>query len=210
MRAHANLIGLFFLATNLSACVGPDSELSAIPAPTGYAASSIYTGQPLHSGQAGQDAKPPSGFVAFCERNPDECRVPVAAPREVKFSEENRAMLDNVNASVNRTIRPLDDQVHYGVAEYWTVPIDGYGDCEDYVLAKRKMLLLLGMPAPALRISVVLTPRLVRHAVLTVVTDQGDYVLDNMRDEVLPTVKTAYSWVERQDPVSRTGWVALN
>ncbi len=57
--------------------------------------------------------------------------------------------LEDVNTAVNRTVRPEDDSVHYGIEEYWTVPLDGYGDCEDYVLAKRKMLMLLGVPEPA-------------------------------------------------------------
>jgi len=77
------------------------------------------------------------------------------------------------------------------------------------VLAKRKMLVLQGVPEPALRITVVLDRGIVRHAVLTVVTDQGDYVLDSLKDEILTTDKADYVWVERQDPASRTGWVAL-
>jgi predicted transglutaminase-like cysteine proteinase len=90
------------------------------------------------------------------------------------------------------------------------VPVDGEGDCEDYVLAKRKMLTLLGVPAPALRITVAFNKNRVRHAVLTVVTNRGDYVLDNLQDELLPPDQLGYAWVERQDSTSRTGWVALN
>jgi len=110
---------------------------------------------------------------------------------------------------VNTTVKPEDDKEHYGVNEFWTVPVDGEGDCEDYVLAKRKMLVLLGVPEAALRITVVLDRGIVRHAVLTVVTDQGDYVLDSLKNDILTTDKADYVWVERQDPASRTGWVAL-
>ena len=108
---------------------------------------------------------------------------------------------------VNSAIRPEDDKEHYGVNEFWTVPVDGEGDCEDYVLAKRKMLVLLGLPEPALRITVVLDKGVVRHAVLTVVTDKGDYVLDSLKDDILTADKADYVWVERQDSASRTGWV---
>jgi len=108
------------------------------------------------------------------------------------------------------TIRPLDDSDHYGVTEFWTVPTDGEGDCEDYVLAKRKMLILLGLPESALRITVALDSRKVRHAVLTIVTDRGDYVLDNAQRDILPAEKTGYRPVERQDAASPTGWVAMN
>jgi len=103
----------------------------------------------------------------------------------------------------------MDDSDHYGVTEFWTVPVDGEGDCEDYVLAKRKMLLLLGLPSSALRITVAVNNRFVRHAVLTVVTTQGDYVLDNAQDDILATEKVDYHWVERQDPASATGWRSL-
>ena len=89
------------------------------------------------------------------------------------------------------------------------MPVDGEGDCEDYVLAKKKMLTLLGLAAPALRITVALNNK-VRHAVLTVVTDHGDYVLDNLQDDVLPAGQVGYAWVARQDRASRTGWTALN
>jgi predicted transglutaminase-like cysteine proteinase len=67
----------------------------------------------------------------------------------------------------------------------------------------------LGVPEPALRIAVVFTPRLVRHAVLTIATDKGDYVLDNLRDDILASGKTDYAWIERQDPASHTGWTSL-
>ena len=68
----------------------------------------------------------------------------------------------------------------------------------------------LGVPEPALRIAVVLTRGRMRHAVLSVVTDRGDYVLDNMNDDILAPGQTDYTWVERQDPASRTGWAAMN
>ena len=101
------------------------------------------------------------------------------------------------------------DATHYGKEEYWTIPTDGYGDCEDYVLAKRQVLIHLGLPEPALRIAVVITPRLVRHAVLTVVTDEGNFVLDNLRDDILPWDGTDYVFIKRQDPASVSGWVSL-
>ena len=29
------------------------------------------------------------------------------------------------------TLKPEEDAAHYGVVDYWTIPKDGYGDCED-------------------------------------------------------------------------------
>ena len=205
MRRLAGLIGVWLLGAVPCAAqdLQPQDSLSAI-AP-GAAPQAIGTAQ-----QPGGEAKAPSGYLAFCDRNPGECRNPAGQPDRIAFSDQSWAMLEKVNIAVNSMIRPVDDSEHYGVAEFWTVPVDGEGDCEDYVLAKRKMLTLLGLPDAALRITVALTRLSERHAVLTVVTDKGDFVLDNAQDEILAPEKTDYRWVERQDAASRTGWLALN
>jgi predicted transglutaminase-like cysteine proteinase len=111
-----------------------------------------------------------------------------------------------VNAATNGAIAPRADIAHYGIEEYWTIPTDGYGDCDDYVLAKRSALIALGIPEPALRIAIVFTPRFVRHTVLIVATDKGTYVLDNLRSDIVSWDKADYGWIKRQDPLSRSGW----
>ena len=154
----------------------------------------------------GGPAKPPSGYAGFCGRFPDQCTAPRGAAHEVDLTDDVWNMLEEVNANINAAIIPEDDSVHYGTQEYWTIPTDGFGDCEDYVVAKRQALIRLGLPEPALRITVVFTPHFVRHAVLTVATDKGDYVLDNLRGEIVTGEKTGYAFVERQDPASPSGW----
>lgn len=207
MRRLATLIYTALLAGGLCACAAPDGgDLSAIQR-TDLAPASRH---PVQSGQPGRVAQAPSGFVAFCDRNPGECRVPRGQPDRIALTPELWATLEKVNIAVNNAVRPLDDSEHYGITEFWTVPVDGEGDCEDFVLAKRKMLTLLGLAAPALRITVAFNKRMVRHAVLTVVTDRGDYVLDNLQDDIVPPDQTGYVWVARQDLASRTGWAALN
>jgi predicted transglutaminase-like cysteine proteinase len=42
-------------------------------------------------------------------------------------------------------IRPLTDQEHWGIEDRWDYPDDGYGDCEDYQLLKRKLLASAGL-----------------------------------------------------------------
>ena len=118
-------------------------------------------------------------------------------------------ILEKTNSAVNDAIWPEDDEKHYGRAEYWTIPTDGYGDCEDYALTKRRDLIAAGIPEPALRVAVVLTPGDERHAVLTVATDKGDFVLDNLRNDVVSWDTTGYRWIERQDPMRALGWVWL-
>ncbi len=207
MQWRAGLIGTAFLAFGLSGCAQPEGDLSAIPQmPSTVAVNRVGTQIVSH---AGRDARAPSGYLAFCDRNREECRAHPGQPDRIRFTSALWDMLEKVNLVVNTSIKPEDDKEHYGVNEFWTVPVDGQGDCEDYVLAKRKMLVLLGVPEPALRITVVLDRGIVRHAVLTVVTDRGDYVLDSLKDEILTTDKADYVWVERQDSASRTGWLAL-
>jgi predicted transglutaminase-like cysteine proteinase len=210
MRRLAAFICVAFLGSGLCACASPDGALSSIQRP-GLVRNFTDLGYPDEfQGEAGRAAKAPSGFLDFCDRNPGECRFPKGQPDRIAFTPDLMAILEKVNIAVNNAVRPLDDSEHYGVTEFWTVPVDGEGDCEDYVLAKRKMLTLLGVAAPALRITVAFNKNRVRHAVLTVVTNHGEYVLDNLQDEVLPPDQLGYAWVERQDAASRTGWVALN
>lgn len=208
MRRLSAIIGMAFGFCALSGCAAADGDIavSAIPPmPSRSAAPASIA--PL--GNAGREARAPSGYVAFCERNPEECGAHPSQPDRIALTAEVWAKLKEVNLVVNTAIQPEEDQAHYGVADFWTVPVDGAGDCEDYVLAKRKMLVLLGLPEPALRITVVLDHGTVRHAVLTIVTDRGDYVLDSLKDDILTTDKANYVWVERQDRASHTGWVAL-
>jgi len=206
MRGLKALIATILLSGTLCACVSAPSDVSAIP---GTSARPSQREQSVMSVGA-REVKAPSGYLAFCERNPGECRIGRSQPSTVAYTQEMWGKLEIVNNVVNNAVRPLDDDEHYGVTEFWTVPVDGQGDCEDYVLAKRKMLVLLGLPAAALRITVVLNSNQVRHAILTIVTDRGDYVLDNTQSDILPAEKTGYRWIERQDAASPTGWIAMN
>ena len=61
---------------------------------------------------------------------------------------------------------------------------NGAGDCEDYVLEKRRELMHKGLSASDLLITVVRKPDGEGHAMLTVRTDKGDFVLDNLTDAV--------------------------
>jgi len=206
MRRRSARIGIAFGLCALYGCTGSNGD-TAVSAISPFPAARIVPGLAASPARV-RAARAPSGYVGFCKRNPGECGENAEQPDRVAFSAGLWAKLKEVNAVVNAAIQPEADQEHYGVADFWTVPVDGAGDCEDYVLAKRKMLVLLGLPRAALRITVVLDGT-VRHAVLTVATDSGDYVLDSLKHEILTTDKTNYVWVERQDRVSSTGWVAL-
>ena len=208
------IAGIFFVGLMAAGCASPMSSVGSI-APLSSQASAVSAVASAVAPHA--DAMPdsqivaevPAGFVSFCTRFPDQCKKPDDAPSTIALTSANWLTLEQVNNSVNRAIRPEDDEKHYGRAEYWNIPTDGYGDCEDYALTKRKALLDAGFPEPALRMAIVLTWRQERHAVLTVTTDHGDYVLDNLRRDVVGWDQDDYQWIERQDPNRAWGWVAL-
>lgn len=176
----------------------PSSNAEALP----------VASTPMPQGLPERD--PPPGFVSFCMRFGDQCSSPTSEPAVLQLNPQTWSELAAVNSSVNAAIWPEDDKRHYGSGEFWTIPTDGYGDCEDYALTKRKLLANAGIPKRALRMAVVVTQRNNRHAVLTVATDQGDYVLDNESDDIQPWYKTGYNWISRQDTKNDWGWVALN
>ena len=95
------------------------------------------------------------------------------------------------------------------MVERWSYPDDGYGDCEDYVLLKRRMLMQAGWPRQALLITVVRDKHGDGHAVLTVKTDKGEFILDNQNEEILLWSETGYRFVKRQSQNDPNVWVAL-
>jgi predicted transglutaminase-like cysteine proteinase len=157
----------------------------------------------------GDTSRPPIGWVQFCETRPWECNAERTEPRDIQYSAATRRELDRVNRFVNERIKPLTDLEHYGVVERWTYPEDGYGDCEDYVLLKRRMLIQLGWPRSALLITVVRDKKGEGHSVLTVRTDKGEFILDNQVEEVLPWAETGYRYIKRQAQHDPNIWVSL-
>jgi predicted transglutaminase-like cysteine proteinase len=152
---------------------------------------------------------PPFGWVEFCIREPQECPATRTAARDITLTPEAWATLVQVNNSVNETIKPLTDLEHWGVVDRWSYPDDGYGDCEDYVLLKRRTLIRAGWPREALLVTVVRDRKDEGHAVLTVTTDHGDYVLDNQQNEILLWWETGYRFVKRQSRSNPNVWVSL-
>ncbi len=154
------------------------------------------------------EAPPLSGWVEFCGQNPEECIVDLQQPETLPLTEDLATLLSSVNLSVNRSLIPVTDLNHWGIIDRWSYPTDGLGDCEDYQLLKRKMLIDAGLPRRALRMTVVIDENAEGHAVLTVRTDRGDLILDNKTDEVLEWFRTNYRYIKRES-AEATGWVFL-
>ena len=157
----------------------------------------------------GEVTRAPIGWVEFCTEYKSDCATKASQPRDVVLTPKAWTDLVRVNAYINDTIKPLTDLEHWGVVERWNYAEDGYGDCEDYVLAKRKMLMQAGWPREALLITVVRDKKGEGHAVLTVKTDKGEFVLDNQEGEVLLWSKTGYRFVKRQSQGDQNVWVSL-
>lgn len=151
---------------------------------------------------------PPVGFVKFCATNPDDCKTRSAADERIAMSPERWNQLYQVNNYVNDRIAPISDEDLYGEPERWAYPIDA-GDCEDYVLLKKRYLQNLGFSAESLLITVVLDENGAGHAVLTVATDAGDYTLDNRVGAVKRWNDSPYKFLKRQSHKNPLEWVAL-
>lgn len=130
-----------------------------------------------------------SGFYACQARQETICMPQYSAASQITGSSSELALIERVDGQVNRSIRYESDLQHYHVGDYWTVPTDGYGDCEDYMLAKKAALEKAGFPSGALRPAIVLVSEtipegtvIVPHAVLLVVTSRGTYILDSPID----------------------------
>jgi len=153
---------------------------------------------------------PPIGYVQLCQRDPAECRPAAVSLDRMELTAARLAEVAALNRQINLAIRPATDKELHGVDEHWSYPtLDMRGDCEDYVLLKRKLLMELGWPASTLLITVVRDERKEGHAVLTLRTSQGDFILDNKNDEVLAWHRTPYEFVMRQSYLDPNRWMSL-
>jgi predicted transglutaminase-like cysteine proteinase len=157
----------------------------------------------------GVGARAPIGWTEFCAQYPRECEVKALVARAVVLSSKAWKDLLRINKWVNDQIKPMTDLDHWGVVERWSFPDDGYGDCEDYVLLKRKMLMQAGWPRQALLITVVRDTKGEGHAVLTVKTDKGEFILDNQNEEIVLWSDSGYRFVKRQSQSDPNLWVSL-
>ncbi len=150
----------------------------------------------------------PVGHYEFCKRLPAECADRTRDSRPVELTRKLWDSMVAVNQEVNTTVIPRTDYEMWGVEEYWSYPTD-IGDCEDYVLEKRRLLMKIGIPASNLLITVVRQPNGEGHAVLTVETALGDFILDNLESRVLAWTDTDYRYLKRQSNRDSSVWVSI-
>ncbi|WP_375459750.1 transglutaminase-like cysteine peptidase [uncultured Enterovirga sp.] len=200
-RIAANAVAALFLATTAVATSGMQAAsqtLAALP----------------KSGSIGRIegtgiANPVRAWTKFCQTYAGECDVDPSEPATITLTPRLWKMLTTVNRQVNDAIRPVTDMDHWRVVDRWDIPSDGAGDCEDIQLLKRKTLVeQYGLPRRALRMTVVIDDQGEGHAVLMVRTSEGELILDNKRNAVLPWHETGYVFVKREGQDGRD-WVSL-
>jgi predicted transglutaminase-like cysteine proteinase len=150
----------------------------------------------------------PVGASEFCKAHRSECKANPRAVEAMGLSEARWNELVRINNVINAGVVAITDEDYYKVAEYWAYP-DGYGDCEDFALAKRKALIEAGWNPSTLLMTVVRESKGTGHAVLMVRTDRGDLVLDNQDGRVLLWNETPYQFLKRQSQADAGQWVDL-
>lgn len=152
----------------------------------------------------------PIGHYDFCQRLPQECNQRTSEHAPVELTRKLWATIVAVNNTVNTEVQPLTDMENYGQEEYWAYPDNGRGDCEDYALEKRRRLMAVGMPAGDLLMTVVRQHNGDGHAVLTVRTSLGEFILDNLEPRVLAWTETDYTYLKRQSERNSGIWMQIN
>ena len=158
----------------------------------------------------GDATRVPYGWADFCGRRPTEGRVDVLDPVDVVLTPDVMATLRAVNRQANAAIEPVSNLDHWGtLLDHWDYPTDGKGDCKIYALWKRKLLLDMGFPRQALLMTIVRDLEGNGHTILTVKTDRGDLILDNMVGEIRMWDETGYKFVKRQSQADPNVWVSI-
>nr|WP_246091687.1 transglutaminase-like cysteine peptidase [Rhizobium smilacinae] len=169
----------------------------AIPAP-----------QPSMVMVTGAVTSQPIGHYEFCQRLPAECNVKSRSAPAARMDDHAWNVVRDVNSAVNARYIARTDLDAYGVEEYWTYPTV-FADCEDYALQKRKELAQLGFALSDLLITVVRKPDGEGHAVLTLRTTDGDFILDNLDSDVLAWNQAPYTFLKRQATFNTGRWVTI-
>lgn len=145
----------------------------------------------------------PPAFLEACDRYDWLCDNDPEA--EDGFTDEELlALAKRVNTRVNNAVEHLSDLENHGTADYWTLPSNGRGDCEDFALQKMKELLAAGVAPKRLLMAVALYRRGENHAVLILRLDSGDLVLDNLTNRIRSPDRTGYRFLAMQSEEDRS------
>jgi predicted transglutaminase-like cysteine proteinase len=178
-----------------------------------FASASARGRPPLESGMPvqiveGSPTLAPFQHVRFCIRYPADCKSDPSEAQRIDLSAETAELLKSVNRSVNTSIAPTLKSYGRDLQDGWTIA-PSTGDCNDYAVTKRHMLLESGLPSRALRLSVVKTPSGMGHLILVVATTRGDIVMDNLTELIRPWQMTGYLWLKIQSASDAKYWFGI-
>lgn len=148
----------------------------------------------------------PYGYYDYCQRYSDRC-ARRAGGTMIELTRPAWSDIVRINAEVNSIPAFMDMEI-YGVEEFWEYPTSA-ADCEDYALLKRQRLNEMGYPLGALLLTTARDARGGGHAVLTVVTSLGDFILDNLEQKVLLWSDAKIYFLKRQSQRNLNQWVSL-
>lgn len=151
----------------------------------------------------------PIGHFEFCQQHRRDCEPEAGLSGPARLTSFGWRSVEEINLAVNAEVEPMTDEELYGREEVWAYPKSGAGDCEDFVLEKRRRLMKAGFSASDLLITVVRKPNGEGHAVLTLRSSKGDFILDNLSDEILPWAETPYTFLKRQASFDAGRWVKV-
>lgn len=139
----------------------------------------------------------PAGETDFCARLPEQCR---ASP-EASANVAQLATVVGINRQVDTQFVFITDDDQYHQHDFWALlTSNGRGDCEDFALTKRALLIGAGVPAGAIALAIVIDKG-DQHAVLLVRFSDRVVVLDNLKSDI----GTARELSEI-DPIAYTAW----
>lgn len=144
----------------------------------------------------------PFALIRFCREQPEDCR-PTGGSAATRVPASAWKTVERINRSVNRAIRPRSDKT-----DRWDADVSA-GDCEDYVLTKRRQLIAAGIPSGALRIAVARTGAGEGHAILIARTGEGDLILDNRTDTIRPLERSDLTWIKISSAENPKIWYAI-
>lgn len=162
-----------------------------------------------HTSAYGRDQSdnvlPPFGHTVFCLQYPLECRQSPARA-EFHVTRERLDELWDVNNRINRDIQPVERQTD-ATTDQWVID-PPRGDCGDYAVTKRHLLLQKGWPAERLLLTEVELADGQHHLILLVRTATTAWVLDNLRPDVpeVSQVRGEYIWVKIETPENPKAW----
>lgn len=148
----------------------------------------------------------PAGAADLCSTLAWAC---ADGERAASISAAQLGLAVAVNRKVNREVRAISDLAQYGRQENWSLPTARGGDCEDFALLKKKLMMQAGVNPRHLLIATVLDRDRNAHAVLVMRTRMGDFVLDNLDDRILHWQSTGYTFLRMQNPDNPAAWTAV-